>query len=92
MSLARALSPTLREIRLLCCQSGAQSAGVRQFIQSSYPALKKHNPDLPILIREASGTPARAFARFEYGVEKHVELDNLSAKDVEQKVAQLLSS
>lgn len=36
----------------------------RQFIQSSYPVMKKHNPDLPILIREASGTPARAFARF----------------------------
>ena len=28
----------------------------------------------------------------ERGVEKHVELDNLSATDVETKVAQLLSS
>ena len=27
----------------------------------------------------------------EYGVEKHVELDNLNAKEVEQKIAQLLS-
>ena len=26
--------------------------------------MKKHNPDLPILIRECVGTPARAFARF----------------------------
>lgn len=34
------------------------------FIQSSYPAVKQANPDLPILIREALGTPARAFARF----------------------------
>lgn len=28
----------------------------------------------------------------EYGVEKHVELDNLSSKEVEQKITQLLSS
>lgn len=28
----------------------------------------------------------------ERGVEKHVELDNLSAKDVESKVVQLLES
>jgi NADH dehydrogenase (ubiquinone) 1 alpha subcomplex subunit 2 len=36
----------------------------RQFVVSTYPTLKKHNPDLPILLREAQGTPARAFARF----------------------------
>jgi len=36
----------------------------RQFVVSTYPTLKQHNPDLPILIREAQGTPARAFARF----------------------------
>ena len=34
------------------------------FIQSSYPAVKQANPDLPILIREAHGTPARGFVRF----------------------------
>ncbi len=31
---------------------------------STYPALKKANPDLPILIREAKGASARLFARF----------------------------
>lgn len=36
----------------------------RQFITTQYPVLKQHNPDLPILIREAKGTPARVFARF----------------------------
>jgi Mitochondrial ribosomal protein L51 / S25 / CI-B8 domain len=79
----RALSPALREIRILCSQSGIQSTGTRsslllqkkplrlidfcsarQFIASKYPVIKKHNPDLPVLIREANGTPARVFARF----------------------------
>jgi NADH dehydrogenase (ubiquinone) 1 alpha subcomplex subunit 2 len=36
----------------------------RQFVVAQYPELKKNNPDLPILIRECVGTPARAFARF----------------------------
>lgn len=35
-----------------------------QFIVSKYPSIKQHNPDLPVLIREATGTPARVFARF----------------------------
>ena len=73
--------------------------------------LKLYNPDLPILIREAQGTPARIFARFgehgklcffrivaheslhvlERGVEKHVDLENLSSADVANKVSQLLT-
>ena len=39
-----------------CCNS--------QFIQNNYLTIKQHNPDLPVLIREATGTPARVFARF----------------------------
>lgn len=78
---------------------------------SNYPVIKQHNPDLPVLIREASGTPARVFARFgahrlssqhpshptvmtynfiEAGVEKKIELDNLSSSDVEAKISRLL--
>lgn len=81
MIFTKALSPALREIRILCSQTGPASAGTRsandyttigqllksvyrQFIISKYPIIKKHNPDLPVLIREAQGTPARVFARF----------------------------
>ncbi|KAI0069962.1 NADH dehydrogenase alpha subcomplex subunit 2 [Panus rudis PR-1116 ss-1] len=91
MSFAKALSPAIREIRILCCQTGAASAGARQFITSNYPVLKQHNPDLPILIRQAKGTPARVFARFERGQEKHVDVENLPSSDVAKKVAQLLN-
>ncbi|KAI0794921.1 NADH dehydrogenase alpha subcomplex subunit 2 [Abortiporus biennis] len=91
MSFAKALSPAIREIRILCCQKGEASAGTRQFITSTYPILKQHNPDLPILIREAKGTPARVFARFERGQEKHVDVENLSSNDVASRVAQLLN-
>jgi len=83
-------SRPLREVRILFSQTGDASQGVRQFVLSTYPTLKKHNPDLPILIREAQGTPARAFARFERGVERNVMLDGLSSKDVATKVSELL--
>ncbi|KAI0777434.1 NADH dehydrogenase alpha subcomplex subunit 2, partial [Trametes elegans] len=83
--------PAVREIRILCCQTGAASSGTRQFITSHYPTLKQHNPDLPILIRQAKGTPARIFARFERGQEKHVEVEGLSSTDVASRLSQLLN-
>ncbi|KAF5310123.1 hypothetical protein D9619_010379 [Psilocybe cf. subviscida] len=92
MIFSKAFSPALRELRVLCSQTGPASAGTRAFIVSKYPTIKKHNPDLPVMIREATGTPARIFARFEHGVEKHVELDNLSAAEVEKSVETLLRS
>ncbi|EIW75671.1 NADH dehydrogenase, alpha subcomplex, subunit 2 [Coniophora puteana RWD-64-598 SS2] len=91
-TLAKALSPALREIRILCCQTGKASEGTRQFIVSQYPSIKQANPDLPIMIREASGTPARVFARFERGVEKSAELEGLSSADVAKRITQLVSA
>ncbi|KAJ3572729.1 hypothetical protein NP233_g2884 [Leucocoprinus birnbaumii] len=91
-TLAKALSPALREVRFLFSQSGSASAGTREFVLARYNSIKQHNPDLPVLVREAEGTPARVFARFERGVERHVELDGLAAKDVESKVSQLLTT
>lgn len=44
----------------------------RQFVQSSYPAVKSANPDLKFLIREASNISPRAFVRF--GASPYVEL------------------
>ena len=36
--------------------------------------MKKHNPYTPILLREASGTEPKVFARFEFGKEKSISL------------------
>jgi len=91
VSLRSAFPSALRELRVFGCQQSPASEGVRQFIKGSYAAVKKANPDIPILIREAVGTPARAFARFEYGMEKSVSLQGAqSAQEVEQKIASLL--
>jgi hypothetical protein len=36
----------------------------RAFINRAYPTMKKNNPYVPILIREASGTEPKIFARY----------------------------
>jgi hypothetical protein len=36
----------------------------RNFLTKSYPTMKKSNPSIPIMIREASGTEPTVFARF----------------------------
>ncbi|KAK6355376.1 hypothetical protein TWF696_004485 [Orbilia brochopaga] len=54
----------LKELRFHLCQTGAASTPLRSFITKSYPAMKKSNPDIPILIREAQGVPPRVFARY----------------------------
>ncbi|BGP19375.1 hypothetical protein JCM10213v2_007464 [Rhodosporidiobolus nylandii] len=90
-ALRKALPSTVRELRLFGCQTGPGSAGLRAFISSTYPSLKAANPDLPVLIREARGTPARAFVRGERGAEKQVSLEGLtSAEEVERKIASLV--
>ncbi|KAL1920296.1 uncharacterized protein VTP21DRAFT_1442 [Calcarisporiella thermophila] len=90
MSLKAALPKALKELRFHFCQTSPTSNGLREFIATNYTTIKKANPHLPILIREASGSQARAFARFEFGREKKVVLENLSAKDIEQKLQDLV--
>ena len=36
----------------------------RSFLQRAYPTMKKHNPHVPILMREASGTQPKVYARY----------------------------
>lgn len=88
----RVISKSVRELRVHLSQSSPASQGLRDFIIKSYPSLKETNPGLPILIREAQGVESRIIARFEQGRERKVVVDNMSAKDVEQKFNSLVSS
>uniref|UniRef100_B5FZM2 NADH dehydrogenase [ubiquinone] 1 alpha subcomplex subunit 2 n=1 Tax=Taeniopygia guttata TaxID=59729 RepID=B5FZM2_TAEGU len=76
------LGQALRELRIHLCQRSAGSRGVREFIEKHYVTLKKANPDFPILIRECSGIQAKLWARYEFGKEKSIPLNNLSVDEV----------
>ncbi|KAK9537066.1 hypothetical protein VZT92_006803 [Zoarces viviparus] len=94
-SLVRALSSGLkniREIRVLLCQSSAASKGARDFVEQHYVTLKTSNPDFPIRIRECSGVQARVWARYDFGRESSVSVDNMSADQVAGALQTLVES
>ncbi|KAI9249183.1 thioredoxin-like protein [Phascolomyces articulosus] len=86
------LGKGLKELRVHFCQTSPASSGLREYIAQNYTAIKKANPELPILIREASGVEARVFARFDKGVERKAIFQNASSQDVEKMLEQLVKS
>ncbi|KAK2524918.1 NADH dehydrogenase [ubiquinone] 1 alpha subcomplex subunit 2 [Columba livia] len=82
----------LRELRIHLCQRSAGSRGARDFIEQHYVTLKKANPDFPILIRECSGVQPRLWARYEFGKEKSVSLDNLTVDQVAKALEDIVKS
>ncbi|CAI4228669.1 unnamed protein product [Auanema sp. JU1783] len=91
MSGVRLAGTALRELRIHLCQKSTASAGVRSFIESDYVAIKKANPNFPILIREASGIAPRVFARYEHGVERSVQLQDATKENVLSAIKDLAS-
>lgn len=79
----------LKELRLHVSQTADGSRGARTFIQNNYAAMRKANPSLPILIREASFVEARVFGRYDLGQERKISLENLSEEQVGQKLKEL---
>ncbi|KAF2669073.1 NADH dehydrogenase, alpha subcomplex, subunit 2 [Microthyrium microscopicum] len=87
-----AFNSALRELRFHLCQTADHSAAARSFLMKSYPTMKKHNPSTPILIREASGTEPKVWARFEFGKEKMLPLNGLDEKAIESQVTELVQT
>ncbi|KAK7729832.1 hypothetical protein SLS53_009130 [Cytospora paraplurivora] len=75
MATKYAFTKSLKEVRFLFDQTSQQSAATRQFLTRSYPTMKKHNPSIPILLREAQGTQPKVYARYEFGQEKSKSLE-----------------
>ncbi|XP_018928481.2 NADH dehydrogenase [ubiquinone] 1 alpha subcomplex subunit 2 [Cyprinus carpio] len=86
------LSKNLREVRLHLCQKSAASQGTRDFIEQHYVTLKKANPELPILIRECSGVQPVLWARYGFGKEHNVSLDNMNADQVAKALESVVNA
>ncbi|XP_031615774.2 NADH dehydrogenase [ubiquinone] 1 alpha subcomplex subunit 2 [Oreochromis aureus] len=91
-SLGSTLGKNLREIRLHLCQTSAASKGARDFVEQNYVTLKRSNPEFPILIRECSGVQARLWARYGFGKETSVSVENMSADQVAKALQTLAQS
>ncbi|CAL1294721.1 unnamed protein product [Larinioides sclopetarius] len=88
-SKALKLGPALKEIRIHLCQKSKESLGTREFIQKHYVLIKKSNPKFPILVRECNGVEPKIFARYEFGKESSVSVNNLNAEKVLEVVKEL---
>ncbi|KAJ1920466.1 hypothetical protein H4219_001303 [Mycoemilia scoparia] len=86
-----AFSKSLKELRIHFSPNSPTSQGLRDFIVKQYPALKKANPGLPILIREANGVQSSITARFERGREHKSILDNIPVQQIDEKLKQLVN-
>ncbi|KAL8194132.1 UNVERIFIED_CONTAM: ndufa2, NADH:ubiquinone oxidoreductase 10.5kD subunit [Gekko kuhli] len=89
---ARVIGSHLKEIRIHLCQRSPGSQGVRDFIEKQYVPLKKANPDFPILIRECSDVQPKLWARYEFGREKSVPLNNLNMDQVAKALETVINS
>ncbi|XP_075066002.1 NADH dehydrogenase [ubiquinone] 1 alpha subcomplex subunit 2 [Mixophyes fleayi] len=86
------LSRNVREIRIHLCQRSAGSQGVRDFIEQNYVELKKANPEFPILIRECSEVQPKLWARYDFGKEVCLPLNNLKAEQVAKALESVVNS
>ncbi|KAF2873209.1 thioredoxin-like protein [Massariosphaeria phaeospora] len=92
MATKYAFAQGLKELRFLFCQTSEHSAVTRNFLTKSYPTMKKHNPYTPIMLREASGTEPKVYARYEFGKEKMLPLKDLDDKAIEKQITELVKS
>lgn len=49
--------------------------------------MKKHNPSIPIMLREAQGTSPKVYARYEFGQEKSQSLEGTTALQKSSQVS-----
>ncbi|CAI9108044.1 OLC1v1007555C1 [Oldenlandia corymbosa var. corymbosa] len=84
------LSKQLKELRILFSPSSPASSSTRAFIENNYKDLKKHNPKLPILIREASNAEPQLWARYDMGVERGIRLEGMSEAQISKALEDLV--
>lgn len=89
--LSKAFPSAVKEVRLHFSPNSASSTGARQFLASHYKSIKASNPNLPFLVREAQGVPARLFVRLERGTERNAELSNLGSEAIARKLLDLMT-
>ncbi|KAI8466077.1 MAG: NADH:ubiquinone oxidoreductase 11 kDa subunit [Monoraphidium minutum] len=89
---SKVLSQSLQELRVHLCQTSPASKGIREFLIGNYTEMKKANPDFPILVRECSGAEAKLVARYDFGVEKSVSIQDLDSGAVAAKLQELIKA
>ncbi|CDW85452.1 arf-like ras superfamily gtpase [Stylonychia lemnae] len=80
----------VKELRFIFCQTSAQSAGARNYVQKNYEQIKEFNPELPFIVRECKNAQPTVMARYDYGVERRVYLPNANEQEIDNVVRELV--
>ncbi|KNC49255.1 uncharacterized protein AMSG_05250 [Thecamonas trahens ATCC 50062] len=68
------LAKVVREVRFHFCEYSSASEPMRNYVASNYVALKKANPEVPLLVRPAPGVSPHIVLRLPKGVETTIPL------------------
>ena len=90
MSYRSAIAKNIRELRFVMCQQSPASMGARQFVAKNYLDIKSSAPTTPFIVRECLGAQPNVMVRYDFGVEKRVYLNELTAEEVDKAVGELV--
>ncbi|OQR97854.1 hypothetical protein ACHHYP_09871 [Achlya hypogyna] len=82
MSWRAQISRNVQELRFVACATSESSSGLRKFFRRNYNELKMLNPRTPFVYREAEDLEPFVYARYDWGVEKQVYLNNKNADEI----------
>ena len=89
MSWHKTINKALKELRfVVSSRDNPNSEGARTFLKQHYAPTLAANPDFRFVIRECEGIDSFALFRYNFGVEKKVPIDYLSAEEIEKMVAE----
>jgi len=89
MSWRDSLLRVAQEIRIQFAPQASTSQAIKKFVSNEYIGLKSKNPTIPILIRESPHIAPRITVRYDYGIEKSIDLSGVDSAGIEQKLSEL---
>ena len=62
----------------------------RNYIQKNYQQIKELNPELPFIVRECKNAQPTIMARYDFGIEKRMYVNNLQENEIDEVVRELV--
>ena len=59
-------------------------------MQNNYLDIKDRNPTIPFIVRECLNAQPTVMARYDFGVERRIYVNDLNEKDIDQVVKELV--
>ena len=62
----------------------------RNYVLNNYVDIKGKNPNLPFIVRECLNAQPTVMARYDFGVERRIYLNNLHDSEIDNVVKELV--